>query len=124
SWDDTEECPKCGGTGKLPQFAHINDGTCSGCAGVGKVNFNRAADLNNRQAGVDRRAPGRTRPTRETYAWQHQIRTRLGDDMAMVFDRMRRRGDPQTFNQVADHLRAGNFGAVGALLRAWRRGTS
>jgi len=33
------DCPKCGGDGYLPQFSHINGGTCYKCSGTGKVDM-------------------------------------------------------------------------------------
>lgn len=33
---DARTCPKCGGSGKLQQYAHIENGLCFKCLGVGK----------------------------------------------------------------------------------------
>ena len=36
---ETCECPKCSGTGTLPEFSHIADGTCFMCSGTGTFSY-------------------------------------------------------------------------------------
>lgn len=39
------DCPKCGGDGFLPQFSHINGGTCYKCSGTGKIDMTVRDDM-------------------------------------------------------------------------------
>lgn len=38
-------CPRCGGTGYIPVFRHINDGICFLCGGTGKVALSKLRQL-------------------------------------------------------------------------------
>lgn len=55
------DCPKCGGGAKLPQFKHVQGGTCFLCDGAGQVTEAQASRWLARQVTRDlpRRAPGR-----------------------------------------------------------------
>lgn len=35
----TCDCPNCDGTGKLPHYSHIANGTCFACGGTGSLTF-------------------------------------------------------------------------------------
>ena len=45
-------CPKCNGTGKLPEFSHIANGDCFMCSGTGKFDY-KAFTGPNRQLRLD-----------------------------------------------------------------------
>ena len=37
--NETVTCPNCDGTGRLPHYSHIANGTCFACGGTGTITF-------------------------------------------------------------------------------------
>lgn len=60
----THECTRCGGTGYLPEYKHLDNGRCFGCDGVAGLEFHFTVGMARKEAKSDVRYQNKVRLNR------------------------------------------------------------
>lgn len=81
------DCPRCGGTGHIPEYAMISDGVCFKCGGSGKVNAPKVRKPSAKQIAAKEARDARIKAEAEQY--QRDMDAACSDPRVIASPRLR-----------------------------------